>query len=445
MSKKWSFESAKTVGRSHLRETPPIPCQDSVLTIERNGVIVTTLSDGCGSSLVSEVGSDITTKVICNYLADNFDEVFASSDIDIKKKIVACVIEALKKYISENPKFVSDYSKKDPDHRNQFLKHWPGFKNAEKLYPLTLLDATIQFVAIKDNKTLIGRLGDGIVGSIQSGNLKIESMEDKIGVESNATWYPSTIVIVLENTQTNPWNNFEIQKIENNSNYAAYFVMSDGVGDVLVGEDRKENTKFLYPDELDRVLKEKNLFGLLENDYKHKSGIFDDLSISVLKTDNWSIKNIVLREYDHDGRTISNDRLEKVSLDEELVEEQVIEKIPEEIILEEPKTEIQDNIIVDDDKTPKIENVKIDIPFDVKYDEALKKQIGNDIEKYQNVLVASVKIWNFMQKKKKATFDDVLNELKPYAEINDVLMYMTYWKKIKLFNVDKLKKTIELR
>lgn len=432
MDENWSYNSAKTVGRSHLREKPPIPCQDSVLTIENNDVIVTALSDGCGSSMVSEVGSNITTKVLCNYLSTYFDELYALPEIEIKKKIVAHIINEEKKYLSENPNFVSDYLKKDPNHRNKFIKNWLGFKNANKIYPLTLLDATVQFVAIKGNRAMIGRLGDGVIGLMQNGYLKIQSMEDKIGVESNATWYPSTIMIVLENTQVNPWNNFEIQKFGDISDCSLFLIMSDGVGDVLVGEDNTENTKFLYPDELDKALKTSNLFDLLENDYKHKPGIYDDLSISIIKKRECEIKGIVLREYDSDGKTIANTRIEKIAL-EDLTEESENTKIPAESTTDKEKEDNQS------------EETWATSLLDIKYVMRLQKLLQGDKKKYGEIISATNAMLTFMQDKKSVTFDDILKILNPNTVMYDVILYATYWAKIKLFKVNTKKKTIYKR
>ena len=44
MTDRWIINSGATVGRSHIREN--IPCQDSVLSKNENGVYVIALSDG---------------------------------------------------------------------------------------------------------------------------------------------------------------------------------------------------------------------------------------------------------------------------------------------------------------------------------------------------------------------------------------------------------------
>lgn len=431
MNEIWKFNYAKTVGRSHLREKPPVPCQDSVLAIEKNDVIVTALSDGCGSSYVSEVGSDLTVKVLCDYLSSDFDGLYELSNEDIKKKIVACVIGKLTEYIKANPEFISDYAKRDSEHRARFFEKYGGIKNAEKIYPLTILDATIQFVAIKGDRTLIGRLGDGVIGTVQNENLKIQSMEDKIGVENNVTWYPSAILIALETRHKNPWINFEIQKIEDDRTYSAFFLMSDGVADYLVAKDYEKKTDFFYPEETDKIIKENDILNLLENEYKKlpgKYGIFDDLSFSIIKKEDCNFKNVVLREFDSDGKTIANDKLVAYDLDENVKEE----------IVQEEKT------VTSETKDVGVETKKEIIPLDDKFVTLLKKQIGDDEAKYENILNKSLHIWNYMQQKKIATYEDVLNELQP-SEMIDVQMYTTYWAKIKLFKVDKKKQTIELR
>ena len=72
MTDKWIIHSAKTVGRLHVRED--IPCQDSVASLQENGVSVIALSDGCGSSPLSHYGSDITVKAVCDLFVNKYKD-----------------------------------------------------------------------------------------------------------------------------------------------------------------------------------------------------------------------------------------------------------------------------------------------------------------------------------------------------------------------------------
>ena len=77
----WILHSAKTIGRDHVRSN--IVCQDDVKTLEKNGVSVIALSDGCGSAPFAEHGSSVTVEFLCNVFAENFDEIFKKDVADI--------------------------------------------------------------------------------------------------------------------------------------------------------------------------------------------------------------------------------------------------------------------------------------------------------------------------------------------------------------------------
>ena len=252
MTDKWIIHSAKTVGRLHVRED--IPCQDSVASLQENGVSVIALSDGCGSSPLSHYGSDITVKAVCDLFVNNYDELYNGDDDTIRKAVVSAVVEQLKLFINTNAEIISECKRTNPTHYEKFKSSRLGFVQAEKIYSLTLFDATVQFVAVKGERVIAGRLGDGVIADIHNGALRILSSEDKVGVESNVTWYPSAVLLMSGRTDINPWSEFEIIKDDKASDYGMFLIVSDGVAEVIVGEDDKEKEKFLYPDEIDHLL-----------------------------------------------------------------------------------------------------------------------------------------------------------------------------------------------
>lgn len=429
MPNNWITNSAKTVGRSHLRESPPIPCQDSVLTAQENGVTIITLSDGCGSSLISEIGSVITTRVLCKFITANFDALYDLPDLDIKKRIIANVVAGIRTYIDEHPDTLTAFKKRDPNHHASIIHNWPGFNNIEKIYPITIFDATIQFVAEKNGRILLGRLGDGVIGAVKDDNVIIQSMEDKIGVEENATWYPSTIMIVLEKPSADPWEHFEIQKINNSTGYSMFFIVSDGLGDAIVGTDN--DSKFIYAEDADHISKQRDLLSSLEQHYRPMKGIFDDLSVAVMKKENVAIRGIVLRKYNESGKTVSNNTVVTINLDEAEQEDTHLEA-----------TNSPDN------HTSTLDSQSTDefaLPFDETYVDHLKKYIKNDDLKLETVIKATSKVYGFLKAKKQATFDEIAAVLKPDAEVIDVKMYASYWNKIKIFDVDSHKGIVKMR
>ena len=108
MTDKWIINSAKTVGRSHIREN--IPCQDSVASLQKNSVSVIALSDGCGSSPLSHYGSDITVKALCDLFANNFDLLYNGDDNAVRKAVVSTIVEQLKSFIKTNTEMISEFN-----------------------------------------------------------------------------------------------------------------------------------------------------------------------------------------------------------------------------------------------------------------------------------------------------------------------------------------------
>ena len=103
MSDKWIINSARTVGRSHIREN--IPCQDSVASQSADGVFVVALSDGCGSAPLSHYGSDITVKAVCDLILNDFDALYAGDDNEIRKRVIAAIVQRIRGFIKEPRRF----------------------------------------------------------------------------------------------------------------------------------------------------------------------------------------------------------------------------------------------------------------------------------------------------------------------------------------------------
>jgi hypothetical protein len=419
---KWIINSAKTVGRSHIREN--IPCQDSVASLQQNGVSVIALSDGCGSSPLSHYGSDITVKALCNLFANNYDALYRSDDDAIRKTVVSAIVEELKGFIKTNAEMVSEFKRSNPGHYEKFKSNWPGFAQVDKIYPLTLFDATVQFVAVKGEKIIAGRLGDGIIADIHSGALRILSSEDKVGVESNATWYPTTVLIASENTDINPWSKFEILKGDKSHEYGMFLIVSDGVADVICGEDDADREKFLYPDEIDNLLKHSNsLLGILEEQYKPIKGIYDDLSVIIMQKPVVKIDKMILRQYDEKGRTIANSKVHVVG-ELDTVEAPVVE-------------ERQTN------------NVELDAAEDEYSLNLLDEETNKKIEKYIKdigyrafFIEQASKVLQHLEKSGTEQLDEMFVLLQPYVDEDDWKLMLKQFSKLKLFVIDKKKGTM---
>ena len=319
MVEKWILSGERLIGKGH--EKDGLPCQDSVLTMERNGVFVTALSDGCSSAPLSEVGSKITVEALTSLFTERFDEIYALSEREIKNLIIDEIIDRNIAYVrvAENrQKILDTMKKKAPLYDDLMAKYNSAKTNEEKVfYLLVALDATVQAVAIKDEKIIFIRLGDGLIGEIKNGELKITSSEDKLnGIESNVTYYPTYFAMAEENTPA--WELFEVIKGNNASEYDLIFIVCDGVADNIRSIQGKE--QFIDPYDMDKILDmQEDLYSLLLS-YK-EGGESDDLSIVMLKSREPSYENVVIRECDENGKTINN---EKLSTKEALLKEEEI-------------------------------------------------------------------------------------------------------------------------
>lgn len=442
----WILNAGKTIGRDHIGND--MPCQDDIKTLEKNGVSVIALSDGCGSQPLSEYGAKVTVDTLCEVLTENFDELFKKDAIDIKKRIHTVLIGKLSEYVLQNKKIFQEFKKENISHYEAFLADWEGHPQAEKVYPITLLDATVQFVARKQGKTLIGRLGDGFIGQVADKALKIVSSEDKNGRKKNMTVYPSVILLWMGKKES-VWNFFEILKQENDTS-DMYLVCSDGFADAairdLAEENYKEgapreNSRCLFDDALiEEVLQQKDLSKYLEEN--RRMGPFlctgDDLSIAILRRETVAFDKLVIREYDELNNTIANDKVMRMDC---LLTD----------TYGKAKTEHKKAKIVTKKETKKVEGETEysafgDIPctLDNQQIDAICKLCKKDEEKCKYILAGLSILKNILVEDKTLSFDEALNLLSPYADEGDLKELLSYAKKIKLLTYDKKKEILTL-
>jgi serine/threonine protein phosphatase PrpC len=420
MTDRWIINSGATVGRSHIREN--IPCQDSVLSRSENGVQVIALSDGCGSAPFSEYGSELTVNALCDLFVSSFDSLYELDDLGIKKAVVSAIVDKVKEFLLADKQIIPTFRRDNPKHYEKYKSRWPGYAAAEKIYPLTLLDATLQFVAVKGNRLVYGRLGDGIIADVKDGALRLLSSEDKVGVASNATWYPTTILLAASNPKIDPWQQFEIGRVEDNSGYDMLLITSDGVAEVLVGEDDEENVRFLYADEIANLLTHPTeLYGILEKQYKPMKGIYDDLSVIVMQKPDFKIESVVLRQYDVEGRTVANERTESLATIE-------INPVISQKSIEEPETETGEG-----DRFVSVFGEKM---------KARVEKYSDDPSYTDYFMEQAVKIHHHLEGKDSESLDRMLAILHPYVDADDWSVLLKQLSKLRLFTVDKRKKLI---
>ncbi|MBE5731823.1 MAG: protein phosphatase 2C domain-containing protein [Clostridiales bacterium] len=427
----WVLYSGKTIGNDHVSYN--MVCQDDVRTLDKNGVCVIALSDGCGSAPLAEHGSKITVEFLCDFLAENFDALYNMDLVDIKKELHLNLIRNLNDYIRKNKKLAKEAMKKNPDHYDDFMENWKEIKDIKKIYPLTLLDATVQFVATKEDRTLIGRLGDGVIGEIDNGALKILSSEDKLSAK-NATFYPATLSLGFNKYNSDKvWNYFEIIKKESDK-ACMYFIVSDGVGDALI--DYTESEKLFNGYRIAEILDETDFNAYLENQikpYEDEDGdlIFnDDLSIAVLRKSDVGFDKVIVREYNEQGRTIENSAVKELGKFITGVESFVEEE-------EAPVYEIERRCPSSYKEKLSGDNLLSESQTNCIYALCL-----TDTEKAEYIISYISRFLGLLQNNDSIAFDDALLVCDPALEEDNLMLILAYAQKIKALKYDKQNKTI---
>ena len=199
----WNLTHSYLIGKTHIDND--LPCQDYAQSFQNEHYTIAALSDGCGSSSHSDIGAKIVTETTIRLLSEEFDSIVSMGPIDSRKYIL--------------------------DSINGELEH----KAQELDVDIKELNATLLFVVVKDNQELLlGHLGDGYIGSIQSSKLEIKSVEEKSD-EVNGTVYTTT---------PNAFASFNLRK-GSLKDYEGFILMSDGSGDALVDSRVPFQKKFV--------------------------------------------------------------------------------------------------------------------------------------------------------------------------------------------------------
>lgn len=131
-------------GRRHT--ATGVPCQDKVRTAARDGVWVGVLSDGAGSAAFSHYGAQCVADTICEVLPAAFDLLYDMSDaVKAKNFILLELLDALRATA------------------------------AAQSVPLQELAATLLFVAVKDQRMILGHIGDGVICYQNDRGLRVAS------------------------------------------------------------------------------------------------------------------------------------------------------------------------------------------------------------------------------------------------------------------------------
>ena len=91
----WQTQIDRVTGRGHQRQG--MPCQDRVLSMERNGVTAIALADGAGSAALSHEGAECAVQAVCELLCENFDALFsAQSSAEVRHFLLSGVRDRIR-------------------------------------------------------------------------------------------------------------------------------------------------------------------------------------------------------------------------------------------------------------------------------------------------------------------------------------------------------------
>ena len=147
---------ATTIGSSHIKNGKP--CQDKIYSKKYKHVAAIALADGAGSCSQSDLGAEICTRHIVDFLCNNFDKTYLLNEQEISEKINKSIKKPLEKMSVE-----LNVSSKE-------------------------LSSTLLFVAVKGNKFIAGHIGDGLIGKFDESGSQIVSLPEN-GEYANETFF----------------------------------------------------------------------------------------------------------------------------------------------------------------------------------------------------------------------------------------------------------------
>ena len=156
----WNMIQSAAQGRSHIKND--IPCQDKTYVLAQDSVWVTALADGAGSAKLSHFGAAAVVECICRAAADNFDEWYEEQDgVRVKQQILSMLNALLNGKAAELDCEVRD------------------------------LASTLLFAAVKEDRFILGHIGDGVIGYLKNDELRIAS-EPENGEFANTTVFTTS-------------------------------------------------------------------------------------------------------------------------------------------------------------------------------------------------------------------------------------------------------------
>ena len=140
----WTLVESSVQGRGHLSDGSP--CQDKTFKLSRDGVSTIALADGAGSAKLSQFGAECAVRCVSELLAASFEAFFSEEDgLVVKQSILQTV-------------------------RLELLKLTGSLGCSDRDLASTLLA-----VAVKGSRYIIVHIGDGVIGYMRHGEVKVAS------------------------------------------------------------------------------------------------------------------------------------------------------------------------------------------------------------------------------------------------------------------------------
>lgn len=193
----WKIAGASITGSAHIKNGTP--CQDRIHSLTKGEVTCIALADGAGAYKFPDIGAEISCTALTEYCTSEFDHFFSMPLFELKRYIIHGIRTRL------------------------------GRKASSLGTTKTELSSTLLFIAIKDNRLIIGHLGDGVICGEIDGELVLLSAPEN-GEFANTTYFV---------TSGNYEQHFRLYR-GSVIDFSSFFLMSDGAADALF--HKKEHT-----------------------------------------------------------------------------------------------------------------------------------------------------------------------------------------------------------
>ncbi len=153
----WKSVCCEVQGSGH--KAAGLPCQDKTCKMVRNGVYVIALADGAGSARLSHYGAERVVRDASEYLAEHFQECFDCDDgRKVKKALLGTLLQGLEEEAQRHKCDIRD------------------------------LASTLLLAAVNETSFILAHIGDGVIGFLDGGRLKVASTPDN-GEYCNVTTF----------------------------------------------------------------------------------------------------------------------------------------------------------------------------------------------------------------------------------------------------------------